>query len=327
MLKTASFVILLILLFVSYRVNAQELFSTSTWTCGSGGDITSKPKGEKPMGIQDDTDTCSVGFPLFVSGLISDFQYREGYDTMRYWYIPHCYPIAIAGETAGALSGTANPTVLTTMDSLLDYRSFIIHCLTLRNDDDWFCSFVANLVGTFRDSNNIKTGDYRDSRAVLQYLMDNPRCASGYSGDSTEYWQLLIGQYNIWKDTARGKAVFDSTVPTMQQLGLDSVLIINGEAGVTYAAPTPQIIMSASITENPFENSTSVALSIGREAYVTIGIYNILSVQLAGAGYEGVFEQGSRTIPLNMDNAPPGAYYVRISTANNEVRTLKLTKE
>ncbi len=303
--------------------------STTDWTCGGGGDITAKPEvGMKPLRIQDDTDTCSVKFPTFVSGLTSDGQDREGYDTMRYWYIPHCYSIANAGATSGALDGSAQiGVVMTNVDSLLNFRNFVLHCLTLRKDDAWFCAFVADLIGTYTDSNNIYEPNYRADRAILQYLMDNPRCASGYSGDSTEYWQLLITQYDIWQDTARGKAVFDSTVPTMQELGLDSVLIINGEAGVTYAEPTPQIIMSASVLENPFQNSTSILLSIGREAYVTIQVFDILGHQIEGAGYASVFEQGNVTIPINMTNAPPGTYLVRISTANNETQTLKLTKE
>jgi hypothetical protein len=128
-------------------------------------------------------------------------------------------------------------------------------------------------------------------------------------------------------DTSHDGENYDTTLPTMQQLGLDTVLIINGEAGVTYAVPTPAIINSASVLENPFQNSTSILLSVGREAYITIAVYNVLGQQIAGAGYAGVFEQGSATVPINMSNAPPGAYYARVSTTNNEVQTLKLTKE
>ncbi len=157
--------------------------------------------------------------------------------------------------------------------------------------------------------------------------MNNPRCAFDHRNDSIDYVDLLMAQENLWADTASAGEVFDTSIPTLHDLGLDTLLKINGQAGVTYALPTPSVINSASITENPFDNSTSIALSIGREAYITIAVYNILGQQIAGAGYAGVFEQGSRTIPLDMTNAPPGAYLVRISTANNETQTLKLTKE
>ena len=301
--------------------------SSSDWTCGSDGDIAAKPKGEQMKTMSDDTDTCSVNFPIFVAELNSDGEARQGYDTMRYWYIPHCYPIANAGATAGALSGTANPTVLTTIDSVLDYRNFIIHCLTLRNDDEWFCAFVANLVGTYRDDSSIYSGDYRDSRAILQYLMNNPRCAASYSGDSTEYWQLLITQYDIWEDTAHGKAVFDSTVPTMQELGLDTVLEINAGEDIVYPVQTSTIILDARLEGNPTDADGMLWLSIGREAYLHIGVYDVLGRQVPNAGYQGTFEQDTREIPLGIANAPSGTYYVRIQTANNEMQTLKLVKE
>ena len=157
--------------------------------------------------------------------------------------------------------------------------------------------------------------------------MDNPRCASNYSDDSMEYYDLLNSYYNLWEDTSHSPEKFDTTLPTLQELGLDTLLVITAEAGVTYAAPTPQIILSASIIENPFESSTSIALSVGREAYITIQVFDLLGHQIAGAGYAGVFEQGSREIPIDMQNAPSGTYYVRIQTANNETQTLKLVKE
>jgi hypothetical protein len=306
--------------------------STSSLSYASGlgcsDDITMKQKGVKPLSIATDTDTCSVAFPDYIAQNNTNFQYSKDYDTMRYWYIPHCYPIAEASQTAGALSGSAQiGVVLTNFDSVLNCRAFMIHCLTLRNDDEWFCAFLAAVAGTFVDSNDIYKPNYREERAIAQYLVNNPRCSDDATGNSFEYQELLMTQENFWADTAHAGEVFDTTIPTMQQLGLDSVLIINGQAGVTYAVPTSQIILSASVLDNPFQNSTSILVSIGREAYVTIAVYNVLGVQIAGTGYAGVFEQGSRTIPLDMTSAPSGAYYVRISTAYNETQTLKLTKE
>jgi hypothetical protein len=287
-----------------------------------------KPKGNvKAMSIVADTDTCRTGFPDYVAEMESNFEYCQAYDTMRYWYIPKCYSIALASATAGALGSSAGCTSLASVDSNLSYRGFLIHCLTLRNDAEWFCAFVADLVGTYSDTNHLSIPDYRAQRGIIQYLINNPRCADDEGGNEQGYQQLLYTQYQIWVDTSTPGESFDSTVPTMQDLGLDSVLIINGQAGVTYAMPTPAIINSASVIENPFQNSTSILLSVGRESYITIAVYNVLGQQIAGAGYAGVFEQGSRTIPLDMTNAPPGAYLVRISTANNETQTLKLTKE
>ncbi len=281
--------------------------SNSGISCSDNNDDLTKPKGNvKAMSIVADTDTCRTGFPDYVAEMESNFEYCQAYDTMRYWYIPKCYSIALASATAGALGSSAGCTSLASVDSNLSYRGFLIHCLTLRNDAEWFCAFVADLVGTYSDTNHLSIPDYRAQRGIIQYLINNPRCADDEGGNEQGYQQLLYTQYQIWVDTSTPGESFDSTVPTMQDLGLDSVLIINGQAGVTYAMPTPAIINSASVIENPFQNSTSILLSVGRESYITIAVYNVLGQQIAGAGYAGVFEQGSRTIPFRYDKCSAG---------------------
>src|ERR1035437_7327996 len=161
------------------RANGQQLIAT---------EITN---GAKPMSVLADTDTCSVTFPNWVAENNSIGQYKVDYDTMRYWYIPHCYTIAEASQTAGALSGSALLGVaLPNLDSVLNFRDFVIHCLILRHDDEWFCAFLGDLAGTFVDSNNIYVPDYRAERAIAQYINNNPRCAYGATGNSFEYNQL-----------------------------------------------------------------------------------------------------------------------------------------
>ncbi len=242
------------------------------------------------------------------------------------WYITHCYKNANPGDAWGGLDQSFD-SVVQTAAGRQNAFNFVLYGLGLRSDDPWFCYGVPLLGIEFNSGPFGQTPDYRADRAIDLYLMNNPRCANDYSGDSLDYAILLATQWQIWTDTSAPGSTMDSSVPTLQDLGLDTLLAINAKAGVTFALPTPAIINSASITENPFENSTSVALSVGREAYVTIGVYNVLGQQVPGAGFAGVFEQGSRVIPLDMTNAPPGAYYVRISTAGSEVQTLKLTKE
>ncbi len=303
--------------------------STSGITCSDEDDkAVHKPQSIKTMSLASGIDTCTTGFPDYVAELNSNFEWQIAYDTMRYWYIPHCYPIAEAQNTAGALDGSARiGVVMTTVDSLLNFRSFVIHCLTLRNDNEWFCSFVGALGGTYTDSNNIYNPDYRAARTIAKYLIDNPRCAYVANGDEFDYQQLLTTQHQIWVDSSAPGSKFDTTIPTMQQLGLDTVLEINAESDIVYPVQTSSIILDARLEGNPTADGGLLWLSIGREAYLHINVYDLLGRQLSGAGYQGVFEQGTREIPLGMANAPAGTYYVRVQTANNETQTLKLVKE
>ena len=201
--------------------------------------------------------------------------------------------------------------------------NFVLYGLGLRNDDGWFCLGVPLLQVKFVQLNH---PDYRACRAIDRFLMDNPRCKWNYVADSTDYSNLLRAQWNYWSDTA-WSGTFDSTLPTLHEIGLDTLLALSAKAGVYYEQLGPQIILDARITANPFPDETSLALSINREAYLHIQVYDLLGNRLERAGYEGVFESGQRVVPLGMSSQPPGTYYLRISTANNEVRTIKLVKE
>ena len=282
-----------------------------------------KDNGVKSLSLlSSDTDSCGNAFGAVFLWEQNLENFTQAYDTMQ-WYIRHCYANANASQTWSAYNGSWNTEVQTQAGSDSIFN-FVLYGLSLRSDNDWFCYGVPLLEVKY-NTNNGQTPGYRADRAIYKFLMDNPRCAFNIRPDSISYVNLLTSQWNEWADTSQPGSVFDSSLPSMQSLGLDTLLSFAAVANYTVLGP--QIILIASITENPFLNSTSIALSIGREAYLNIGVYNILGQQIAGAGYAGTFEQGSSTIPINMANVPSGAYYVRISTANNEVQTLKLTKE
>jgi hypothetical protein len=175
---------------------------------------------------------------------------------------------------------------------------------------------------------NLDENQNREQLSLLKWLVDNPRCSMIHAEDSAAFVHERFVDYSLWLDTTHWPdTVYDTTLFTMQQMGLDTVLKISATEGVSPEAIGTQILLNAHITSNPFTNETNLSLLIGREAYVTIQVFDLLGRQVSGVGYEGVFEQGSRIIPLAMDATPPGIYYLRISTANNEAQTLKLTKE
>jgi hypothetical protein len=86
-------------------------------------------------------------------------------------------------------------------------------------------------------------------------------------------------------------------------------------------------LLDVRLADNPVTTRTSAIVDVGREAYIHFDVYDILGHKLDGPGYEGVFESGRRSVPLDLSGLASGSYYLRISTANNEVRTIKLVKE
>ncbi len=312
MLKTSSFVITAVLLLGSHRVSGQTMSSLH--------DVAER-KGMSPLSVQD-TNVSSCSALGASEGLVTDGLYDQAYDSACS-YLSHCYYQSIAAtEGFGALLDAAVDTTLTPIGRA-SMKSFLLSVLPLRSDDDWFCHCV-NAIGAsfFGDTNQT-----REDLSLLYWLMNNPRCAAYQAGIAGSYTNERKDDYHLWQDTMHYPEKYDSTLLTMQQMGLDTVLKISATEGVSPEAMGTQILLNAHITSNPFTNETNLSLLIGREAYVTIQVFDLLGRQISGVGYEGVFEQGSRVIPLAMDAAPPGIYYLRISTTNNEAQTLKLTKK
>ncbi len=287
--------------------------------CGSLNDVTHRKGNVKPQSETNDTASCLTSLGNGNS-LLQDGYYDQAYDTMEN-YIRQCYQQTGAGVFG--IYGDATTDTCLTPQGRAATKAFLLSVLPLRTDDQWFCACVGCLANSFR----LDTNYDREIMSLAKWIADNPRC-------SYESSQVLAGYYkerhydsSNWADTMHYPEVYDSSLLTMQQMGLDSVLIIAATEGVQYQPGASQIILDAHITANPFTEATNLSLLIGREAYIHIGVYNLLGEQIAGAGYNGTFEQGSAIVPMNLDASPQGIYYVRIQTANNETETLKLVKE
>jgi hypothetical protein len=317
----------------SFNYSASTTASSQSTISGidcSGGLITFGKGGEMPEAIED--DTVSLKFCNLIVGDAIGWNSSQDHtlhdlscDTML-WYFMHCYPFATADAFGGAfqvpLDSINNP------QAVLDIRSVLIGALRLRSDDSWFCWIVGAIAGTYWNY-PMETSDNRSELSVLKFLIDNPRCAAYRDGLGKDYADMRSSDYQNWQDTANGypwiHETYDSSLLSMHDLGLDSVLFY---ASVNhYETLGSQIIGDAHVTINPFEDQTSLSLTIEREAYIHIEIFDLLGRKLKDVDNSGVFEPGSREIPLGISSLPSGSYYLRISTANNETRTLKLIKQ
>ena len=284
---------------------------------GTDSDKVWKKTGMTPQSSLSDSCSTAMGWAEI---WIPEQKWQLVFDTMH-WYLQHCYDHANydnAWQDFGAGSGQV--TLRMPQDSLLQLRAWLLSERHLNPADGWYCDCIEALIVTW-------PGDFRVELAILKFLIDNSRC-SGNPRYGKAYSSVRGDQISVWADTAKdpNHSTFDSTLPSLHELGLDS-LLQDAAVGTHYEAMGPQIIGSARVTANPFAEQTSVSLTVNREAYIRIEIFDLLGRKLQGAGSEGAFEPGTRDVPLNMNDEPPGAYYVRISTANNEVLMMKLAKE
>jgi len=104
-------------------------------------------------------------------------------------------------------------------------------------------------------------------------------------------------------------------------LGLDSLLVY---ASIhTYETLSPNILGSLNVIYN---DGTKLSFDVEREAYLHVDLFDVLGRKIDENG-SGVYEKGHYEIPLKYNSWAAGSYYVRITTANNELRTLKVIKE
>ncbi len=87
-----------------------------------------------------------------------------------------------------------------------------------------------------------------------------------------------------------------------------------------------QMIVSSKITVNPFSKSTGVEFDLSQMAYVRVEVYDELGRMVQGDGNGHVYDQGLHIFSIDAQRWLPGTFYVRLSTGNGEVRSLKIVK-
>lgn len=304
-------------------VGTESHISDIVVDCGND-TLSGRAKGNdgKPLGqLSDSTmDSCDWAEAMAMNYSGGE-KWQLAYDTIRYFF-NHCYyRYNTNGDWSDIFGNIEHAILVEEPDSTLAMRSWLMSIRNVKaTDPSWYCDVVAAIAGTYYEN-------AFDVLAIYKFLIDNPHCPGAAVLYNREYNMGMQDTFTVWagSDPHPNTDTFDSTLPSLHDLGLDS-LLNDVASGVEPTASGTQIILGARVTANPFPSATGLSLSVSREAYVTIQVFDLLGRKVDGAGYAGVFEQGSREIPLDMSNAPPGAYYVRISTANDEVRTLKITK-
>jgi hypothetical protein len=212
-----------------------------------------------------------------------------------------------------------------------DYQSWLLSAFAWNpGNAQYFCADVHALMGTVgitpdTDWQESNTNNNR-GMSVLYWILHNPLCTNG--DDSELYQNSRLSQketYLNWPGLNRDSVPLDTTIYTMQQLGLDSVLKYAGLLGVSNN--TPSIISSATAYPNPTGEGTVISFGIAREAYVSINLYNVLGHQVSTAGFGGVVEPGNLSVPISLVGLPSGTYFARIQTTYGEAQTVKLVKE
>ncbi|HET6402060.1 MAG TPA: T9SS type A sorting domain-containing protein, partial [Candidatus Kapabacteria bacterium] len=299
-------------------------------TCGGDGEIAGHKGGAHALGELENKSPCDSMYLIGYQGE-NDGNYTESYDTLKY-FMEHCDTDHWALYGFGDMETDVQEYGLGPRPQCwIEFKNWLISVLPLRQDPAWFCADVQALVGSLGTDPegdtawaDINAGT-NAQLAVIRWLLQNPLCAT--SGDSEAYDGSRGGQWNAWVASVdTNKVKLDTTLPSLHDLGLDSVLKYGALLGV-HEPEMESIISNASASPNPAGTGTEIYFTTNREAYVKIDLFNLLGVKLGVTGFEDVLEAGNHEVPISLSGLPSGTYYARIVTTYGEVQTVKLVKE
>ncbi len=266
-------------------------------------------------------------------------QYQESYDTLMKC-VDSC---AQDPETAGAFGPMTDDVenllqpANYNQDSAIwaQYRAWLYNVLYLNTTDpSYFCACVGQIFGSFGyaiDDTSDQQGFIADNESVafMRWALLNTNCDSSSEWDN---WQhVRREQFQMWlQDSLDGiHYPFDTTIPTLSQIGygLDTLLAKHAFYASVSETPQPGIISNAAAYPNPTGEGTVISFGISKEAYVKIELFDVLGHEVGSAGFESLFEPGNKSVPLSLAGLPSGTYFARIQTAYGEAQSVKLVKQ
>ncbi len=303
-------------------------------SCGTSFAITHHKNVPKTLGNTDSLPTgCQLSFNIGF-GDEANSLWQQSYDTLR-TFVQSCATSNTNPVPASAFSlmsddvqqGGDGPSP----QCYQDFQSWLLSALAWNpGNAQYFCADVHALMGTVgitpdTDWQESITNNNR-GMSVLYWILHNPLCTNG--DDSELYQNSRLSQketYLNWPGLNRDSVPLDTTIYTMQQLGLDSVLKYAGLLEVINN--TPSIISNPTAYPNPTGEGTVISFGVAREAYVGINLYDVLGHEVSSAGFGAVVEPGNLSVPMSLVGLPPGTYFARIQTTYGEAQTVKLVKE
>ena len=137
----------------------------------------------------------------------------------------------------------------------------------------YYCEDAGTALATFLYFQGPRGYDLRGKLAVLNYISASGKCPYLKSWDSSATASTWRDLYIHWSDTVQDSFAtpFDSTLPTLQQIGFEILL------GPQYAAvhngvlPT-SVLGEIGISPNPFIDRTEVSYTLNVPATLTVEV-------------------------------------------------------
>jgi hypothetical protein len=307
-------------------------------SCSDGTDDKTKQKHPLPLSMQGDSssqyDSSSCLQLLYVGESYGedDGNAQIEVDTLEY-FVEHCYAQPFSYEAFDDIDGAVAqeelaPNFDTSWERFAVERNWLFSVLYLNMDTLYYCHDADALIATFVYPLGPRGLDFKGQKAVEEYIIHSGKCPMYVSEFNSQIKELNQQIYLSWKDTVKDSLTepFDSTLPTLQQIGFEALL------GPQYAAVHNGIIPSSvlgniGVAPNPFTDNTVIDYTLNVPATLTVEVFNVLGQRVASPVPSVFTTNGDCSLTLTGSSLASGTYYVRFSVPEGEVRTVILTKE
>ena len=107
---------------------------------------------------------------------------------------------------------------------------------------------------------------------------------------------------------------------------ISEVIVANSANTIDVLIATPDVFSLSSAYPNPFNPTTSVALSLPNDGYVSVTVYNAIG-QVVGTIADGYMTANVYDFSWNASSVPSGMYFIRAEAGNSvDVQKVMLLK-
>ena len=243
-------------------------------------------------------------------------------------YIEHCFNQDRAVNVFSDISSMAGQVFDVYVDfRWLELRDWLKSVLYLNLSSEYYCADVLAIINTFQNySDTTKGGKDNNGLVVLcRFLLEENKCPSYNTYLIDLVADIRKAQLSYWRDTVTDsiKTPIDTSSLTLEELGLG---ILRGpNQGVVSANHEPRL-GELIATRNPFTDILELKYRLAKSGMVRIDVYDLLGRALYAEG-QGYKQDGEYVLSLQAKSWSPGSYYVRLSTPNGEVKTVKVVKQ
>jgi hypothetical protein len=132
---------------------------------------------------------------------------------------------------------------------------------------------------------------------ILPYKIEVIDSSFAYAVTGDPFWK----EFRLYKTVSGGEGDFEKSLVSSHTSDFDTRLILNSKS------------IALGFTIRDFSN-------------VSIEVFDLLGRPVHPAA-KRLYSSGEYTVPIHLEQSPPGSYYVRVALNNDEVRTMRLMKD